>query len=208
MLPKATNTIGELRYRLRCIDKLGYRFRGDDRLLDVGSGDGGVARLLRPRVAEVVAVDVESSEQWGDDEDGIEFMVASGEELPFEDSEFDLIHSKDSLHHMDDPQKAIQEYRRVLRPGGGAALIVEANRYNPIFFVHMTKMLGHEHFPRRRFHELVRAGFPDATFGSFDAHFVPQAERVLQVQEAFENALERIPGVSRLISYNYSIAPR
>jgi ubiquinone/menaquinone biosynthesis C-methylase UbiE len=207
MLPKATKTIGELRYRLRCIDKLGYRFRGDERLLDVGSGDGGVARLLRPRVADVVAVDVEASDQWGDDEDGIKFMVASGEELPFEDDEFDLIHSKDSLHHMEDPDKAIQEYRRVLKPGG-AALIVEANRYNPIFFVHMTKMLGHEHFPRKRFHELVRSGFPDARFGSFDAHYVPQAEKVLQVQEVFENALERIPGVSRLISYNYAIASR
>jgi ubiquinone/menaquinone biosynthesis C-methylase UbiE len=207
MLPKATKTIGELRYRLRCIDKLGYRFRGDERLLDVGSGDGGVARLLRTRVAAVVAVDVEPSDQWGDDEDGIKFMVASGEELPFEDGEFDLIHSKDSLHHMENPDKAIQEYRRVLKPAG-AALIVEANRYNPIFFMHMTKMLGHEHFPRRRFHALVRSGFPDASFGSFDAHFVPQAEKMLQVQEAFENALERIPGVSRLISYNYSIASR
>jgi ubiquinone/menaquinone biosynthesis C-methylase UbiE len=207
MLPKATRTAGELRYRLRCIDKLGYRFRGDERLLDVGSGDGGVSRLLRQRVGEVVAVDVEKSDQWGDDEDGIEFMVASGEAMPFEDGEFDLIHSKDSLHHMDDPDKAIQEYRRVLRPGG-AALIVEANRYNPIFFVHMTKMLGHEHFPRRRFHGLVRSAFPDTRFGSFDAHYVPQAEKMLRVQDVFENALERVPGVSGLVSYNFAVAPR
>jgi len=206
MLPKATRTVGELRYRLRCIDKLHYRFRGDERLLDVGSGDGGVSRLLRQRVGGVVAVDVEKSDQWGD-EDGIEFMVVSGEEMPFEDGEFDLIHSKDSLHHMNDPHRAIQEYRRVLKPGG-TALIVEANRYNPIFFVHMTKMLGHEHFPRRRFHRLVRSAFPDTRFGSFDAHYVPQAEKMLQLQDGFENALERIPGVSMLVSYNYAVASR
>ena len=207
MLPKATKTIGELRYRLRCIDKLGYRFRGDERLLDVGSGDGGVARLLRSRVAEVVAVDVESSDLWDESEDGIQFMVASGEELPFEDAAFDLIHSKDSLHHMDDPEKAIQEYRRVLKPGG-AALIVEANRYNPIFFVHMTKMLGHEHFSRARFHGLVRSAFPDARFGRFDAHYVPQAEKLLRVQDLVENLTERVPGISRLVSYNYAVATR
>ena len=53
MLPQATKTPGELRYRLSCIDKLGYRFRGDERLLDSGCGDGGVARLLRERVGEV-----------------------------------------------------------------------------------------------------------------------------------------------------------
>jgi ubiquinone/menaquinone biosynthesis C-methylase UbiE len=204
MLPKATKTPGELRYRLRCIDKLGYAFRGDERLLDVGCGNGGVARLLRERVGEVVAIDVEPSELW-ENEDGLSFSVANAEELPFADGEFDLIHSKDSLHHMDDPDKAVQEYRRVLKPGG-TVLIVEANRYNPIFWVHMTKMLGHEHFPRRRFHELVRSAFPSAAFGRFDAHYVPQAEKLLGVQNAFEEAWERVPLASRLVSYNYAVA--
>jgi SAM-dependent methyltransferase len=190
MLPKSTS-VGELRYRLRCIDKLGHDFRGDERLLDVGAGDGVVARLLRQRVAEVAAIDIEASEEW----------------LPFEDGQFDLIHSKDSLHHMEHPERAIAEYRRVLKPGG-TALIVEANRYNPIFFIHMTKILGHAHFSRSRFHDLVRSGFPDARFGSFEARFVPQAERILRVQEGVENVLERIPGYSRLVAYNFAVAAR
>ena len=206
MPPDRTTAGGELRYRLRCIDKLEYPFRGHERLLDVGSGDGGVARLLRGRVAEVVAVDVEPSEQWQDG-DGISFAVANGEELPFNDGEFDLVHSKDSLHHMEDPDRAVQEYRRVLKPGG-TALIIEANRYNPIFFVHMTKALGHEHFPRKRFHELVRSAFPDARFGAFEARFVPQAERFLNVQEGVENLLEHVPGYSRLVAYNFAVATR
>jgi ubiquinone/menaquinone biosynthesis C-methylase UbiE len=204
MLPTATKTPGELRYRLRCIDKLGHRFRGDERLLDVGCGDGGVTRLLRERVGEVVAIDVEPSDYW-ENEDGLAFSVANAEELPFPDDEFDLIHSKDSLHHMGDPDRAIHEYRRVLKPGG-TVLIVEANRYNPIFYVHMTKMLGHEHFPRRRFEGLVRSAFPSARFGKFDAHYVPQAERMLGVQNAFEEALEHVPLASQLVSYNFAVA--
>jgi ubiquinone/menaquinone biosynthesis C-methylase UbiE len=206
MFPEATESVGELRYRLRCIDKLGHSFRGDERLLDVGSGDGGVARLLRQRVAEVVAVDVEPSDDWRDG-DGISFYVADAEKLPFGDEEFDLVHSKDSLHHMEDPERAIVEYRRVLKPGG-TALIVESNRHNPIFYVHMTKMLGHEHFPQKRFHALVRSAFPDASFGTFEARFVPQAERILKVQEVIENILERVPGYSRLVAYNFAVAPR
>jgi ubiquinone/menaquinone biosynthesis C-methylase UbiE len=206
MLPEGTDSIGELRYRLRCIDKLGYRFRGDERLLDVGSGDGDVARLLRQRVGEVIAVDVEPSEQWRDS-DGISFSVADAEQLPFEDAEFDLVHSKDSLHHMDNPERALAEYIRVLKPSG-TALIVEANRYNPIFFVHMTKMLGHEHFTRKRFENLVHSAFPEARYGSFEARFVPQAERFLKLQEAVENLLERIPGYSRLVAYNFAVATR
>jgi hypothetical protein len=43
-------TTGEQRYRLRCIDKLGFTFRGDESLVDCGCGDGGVARMLRERV--------------------------------------------------------------------------------------------------------------------------------------------------------------
>jgi len=204
MLPEGTDSPGELRYRLRCIDKLGHRFRGDERLLDVGSGDGGVARLLRQRVSEVVAIDVEPADEWQDG-DGVSFAVANAEQLPFDDDEFDLIHSKDSLHHMENPERAIAEYRRVLKPGG-TALIVEANRYNPIFFVHMTKILGHEHFQRERFHSLVRSGFQDVRFGSFEARFVPQAERLLGAQERVENILERLPGYSRLVAYNFAVA--
>jgi ubiquinone/menaquinone biosynthesis C-methylase UbiE len=206
MLPTATKTPGELRYRLRCIDKLGYRFRGDERLLDSGCGDGGVAKLLRDRVGEVVAIDVEPSESWAN-HDGLSFSVANAEELPFADGEFDLIHSKDSLHHMDDPDRAIQEYRRVLKPGG-TVLIVEANRYNPIFWVHMTKMLGHEHFPRKRFHDLVRSAFTLARFGVFEAHYVPFAERILPLQNSVEEAIERIPGLNRAASYNFAVASR
>jgi len=117
---------GELRYRLRCLDKLGFTFRGDESVLDCGCGDGGVARLLRGRAREVVAVDVEPFQTWRD-ESGLTFRVADAEQLPFADASFDVVHSKDSLHHMGSPERALSEYRRVLKPDG-AALIVEANR--------------------------------------------------------------------------------
>jgi ubiquinone/menaquinone biosynthesis C-methylase UbiE len=199
-------TTGELRYRERCITKLGYVFRGDERLLDVGCGDGGVASLLARRVGQVVAVDVEPSGAW-QDSDRITYKVANGEQLPFGNSEFDLVHSKDSLHHMENPERALAEYRRVLRPGG-AALIVEGNRYNPVFYVHMTRMLGHEHFAQTHFRELVEATFPEARFGAFEAHFVPFAERFLRFQQVAEEALERMPGFVRFASYNFAVAPR
>jgi ubiquinone/menaquinone biosynthesis C-methylase UbiE len=199
-------TDGEVHYRLRCIEKLGHPFRGDERLLDVGCGDGGVARLLRERVAEVVAVDVEPSPEWSNSE-SMTFAVADGERLPFEDGEFDVVHSKDSLHHMEHPELAVAEYRRVLKPGG-TALIIEANRHNPVFFVHMTKMLGHEHFSRTRFRGLVGPVFQGARFGSFEARYVPHAERLLGAQEWIEELLERTPGYSRLTAYNFAVASR
>ena len=195
-----------LRYRLRCIDKLAYAFRGDEVLLDVGCGDGGVAGLLRKRVGAVVAVDVVASPEWGD-APGLAFRVADAEALPFEDASFDLLHSKDSLHHMEDPAQALTEYRRVLRPGG-TALIVEANRYNPSLFVQMTLVRRHDHFTRERFRGLVEDAFPDARFGAFEAHYVPYADRLLGLQHRVEEGLEKLGPVHGLLSYNFAVAPR
>lgn len=197
---------GDLRYRRRCIDKLGYSFSGDERLLDVGCGDGGVAALLRERVREVVGVDVERSPEWQDG-DGLHFQVADGEQLSFEDGDFDLLHSKDSLHHMDRPERALAEYHRVLKPGG-AALIVEANRYSPSLFLQMTLLRRHQHFTRRRFRDLVSAAFPDVRFGAFEAHFVPGAGRLLPLQDRVEDGLERLRPFEPALSYNFAVARR
>lgn len=196
---------GELRYRLRCLDKLEHEFRGDESLLDVGCGDGGVARLLRERVGDVVAVDIDESPEWRGNEPRIRFQVANAEQLPFEADSFDLVHSKDSLHHMTHPERALAEYERVLRPGG-TALIVEANRYNPSLFVQMTLVRGHDHFTRQRFHRLVAGAFPQARFGAFEAHYVPGASHILGLQNTVEEMLEKLPPVRPVLSYNFAVA--
>jgi ubiquinone/menaquinone biosynthesis C-methylase UbiE len=195
---------GERRYGLRCLDKLGFTFGGDEAVLDAGCGTGGVARLIRERVRSVVAIDVEPHEAWID-EPGLSFAVADAEQLPFADASFDVVHSKDSLHHMESPGRALAEYRRVLRPGG-TALIVEANRYNPLFYPHMTLALGHQHFTRRRFRGLVSAVFPNARFGAFEAHYVPGFDRALALQHAVEEALERLRPFRPFLSYNFAVA--
>lgn len=199
-------TPGELRYMVRCIDKMHQPFCGNERLLDVGCGHGRVARLLRDRVGQVVAIDVERSAEWLD-EAGLTFAVADAERLPFSDGEFDVLHSKDSLHHMNDPRAALAEYRRVLAQGG-IALIVEGNRYNPSFYLHMTLALDHQHFRRRQFREHVRSAFPDARFGAFEAHYVPGLRRLLPLQHAVEEGLEHLWPVRTLLSYNYAVARR
>jgi ubiquinone/menaquinone biosynthesis C-methylase UbiE len=173
-------------------------------VLDAGCGNGGFARLIRERARSVVAIDLEPHDAWVD-EPGLSFAVADAEELSFADDSFDIVHSKDSLHHMRAPERALAEYRRVLKPCG-SALIIEANRYNPLFYVHVTLALRHEHFSRKRFRALVATVFPQARYGSFEAHYVPGLERGLALQHAVEEALERLPPFRPLLSYNFAVA--
>jgi ubiquinone/menaquinone biosynthesis C-methylase UbiE len=55
--------------------------------------------------------------------------VSDAENLPFEDSSFDLVYSWGVLHHTPDTPRAIREVYRVLRPGG-RALVMVYNRYS------------------------------------------------------------------------------
>ncbi len=97
-----------------------YKFIGEhidqgDRVLEVGAGIGITQRFL-PTV-DLCTTDVEAN-PWID-------AVASGEQLPFKDAQFDAVICIAALHHMDYPLKALRERERVLKPGG-KALIVEA----------------------------------------------------------------------------------
>jgi ubiquinone/menaquinone biosynthesis C-methylase UbiE len=59
----------------------------------------------------------------------VETVVAEAEELPFEDSSFDLVFGHAVLHHIPDLDRAFAEFERVLRPGGTLAFMGEPSRY-------------------------------------------------------------------------------
>ena len=105
--------------------------RADDRLLDVGSGDGASVLLAagecgcratgleygRGAVAgarhRAVELGVERR---------VEFVAGDAAALPFADSRFDAVISECSLCTFADKRRAVSEMRRVLRFGGRVAL--------------------------------------------------------------------------------------
>jgi ubiquinone/menaquinone biosynthesis C-methylase UbiE len=48
----------------------------------------------------------------------VDLRVADAEQLPFDDSSFDIVYSWGVLHHSPDTEQAFREVNRVLRPGG------------------------------------------------------------------------------------------
>jgi SAM-dependent methyltransferase len=56
-------------------------------------------------------------------------QATDAERLPFDDASFDLVFGHAVLHHLPDLRGALQEFRRVLRPGGTLAFCGEPSRF-------------------------------------------------------------------------------
>jgi SAM-dependent methyltransferase len=65
------------------------------------------------------------AEQLGIDRHAMQYVAAAAEHIPFPDAHFDVVTSLNSLDHVDDPDAAICEIARVMRPGGVFLLEVE-----------------------------------------------------------------------------------
>jgi len=83
----------------------------DKRILDVGSGDGA----LQDVVLDYTGLDISASAARFYHKP---FVVGSATELPFPDNSFDVIWTNFVLEHVPQPEKALSEMRRVLRPNG------------------------------------------------------------------------------------------
>lgn len=94
------------------------------RILDVGTGPGFFAINLALAGHTVSAVDVtedmlrhaqKNAEAYGA---GVDFRLFDGRTLPFPDGSFDLVISRYVLWNIEEPEEAMQEWKRVLRSGG------------------------------------------------------------------------------------------
>ena len=94
--------------------------RPGDRVLDLGCGDGALARRLADAGVEVVGVDAAPELVAAARGRGLDARVADGHALPFDD-EFDRILSNAALHWMKRPDEVIAGMWRALRRGGRVA---------------------------------------------------------------------------------------
>jgi ubiquinone/menaquinone biosynthesis C-methylase UbiE len=90
------------------------------RTLDVGCGEGRVARALKERGYDVVGIESSTTLAAAAREADARFEVevSNAADMPFPDQHFDLAVASMSLMNMDDMPKVVSEVARVLRPKG------------------------------------------------------------------------------------------
>ena len=99
-------------------------------IADLGAGEGTIALLLAQRAERVIAVDSSPKMvEYGtgvarsNGVENLEYRLGDLEELPIKSGKVDLALLHQSLHHAMHPQKAIEEARRILRPGGRIVIL-------------------------------------------------------------------------------------
>lgn len=104
------------------------RVSAGQRVLDVGCGPGALTAELLRRVGadQVSAVDPSESfvEACARRNPGVRVMQGHAGQIPFEDASFDAALAQLVLHFVIEPAAAMEEMRRVLKPGGLIAACV------------------------------------------------------------------------------------
>ena len=127
------------------------------RLLELGCGAGTLLAAAAARGTQAVGIDVNRGAlRLASEAAGV--LLASAERLPFPEERFDAVVAQHLIEHFSAPGPLLQEWRRVLVPGGRLVLVTPNDRYpDPsVYFDPDHKLI----FSRRLLRQaLVTAGF-------------------------------------------------
>jgi ubiquinone/menaquinone biosynthesis C-methylase UbiE len=120
------------------------QLRGDERVLDSGTGTGALAFALAPFVREVVAVDIvpellEEGRQRGAEFPNVRFVEGDATRTDLEPGSFDLAGSLRTLHHVPRPELVMAELTRVTRPGGHVLVVDQIAPVDPLTALELNR---------------------------------------------------------------------
>ncbi len=104
------------------------------KILEVGCGTGGLLAAALRMGLEIEGVNIAlrwlvvARRRLDDLGLSCRLVAASADRLPYPDASFDAVVTDSVLEHLDDPRAALQEWARVLRPGG-TVLVWSPNRF-------------------------------------------------------------------------------
>lgn len=202
------NLIKYGQYKSDIFNKLNFNFEQGKSILDVGCGGGSDAMIfINEFKLKTYGIDVYEHKNI-QTMSNLEFRKAGIFDIPFPDNSFDYVFLHDVLHHIDEERQnynkhiaGLRELKRVTK-NGGCVIIIEGNRYNPLFYPHMVKMLGHNHFRQSYFKKIITDVFNSVSFRFFESHLYPP--KYLKIWKIYEKIMEKI-SPKTFLSYNVAI---
>lgn len=196
-------------YKEEIFRKINVLFEKEKKILDVGCGDCLDAKMFSDRYKmKTYGTDIFEHENVKDTK-GLIFKKGSIYNIPFKDKMFDYVFLNNVLHHIDEKKqkmsmhlKALKEIRRVCRDDG-MIIVLEANRYNPLFYPHMVLLNGHDHFTQSYFVKIFNMVFPNVEFKFFEAHLYPSP--LIPLFNIYEIFMENINFLQPFRAYNLAI---
>jgi trans-aconitate methyltransferase len=91
--------------------------KADERILDLGCGDGALTAKIAVVGALVIAIDSSLAQVQAARQRGLNALVMNGQQMGFKHS-FDAVFSNAALHWMKLPERVIEEVSNLLTPGG------------------------------------------------------------------------------------------
>jgi len=118
--------------------------RGDERVLDAGTGTGALAFALAPLVREVVGVDpvpalLDEARARAADFPNVELVEGDATHLELASGSFDVAACLRTLHHVARPELVVAELVRVTRPGGLLLVIDQIAPVDPLAAVELNR---------------------------------------------------------------------
>lgn len=136
-------------------------------IADLGAGEGVFSLLLAQSARRVIAVDSsakmievgrEQAQRHG--VENVEFRLGDMEAIPIGGAEVDLVFFSQSLHHALHPERALEEARRILRPGGRVVILdLARHRFEQARALYADEWLGFGEAELEAM--LTRAGFTE-----------------------------------------------
>ncbi len=141
----------------------------ENRILELGCGNGLSAHLLNKQEHWVVGTDVSpfflsDTAKWHNE--SLKYIACDALELPFGDETFDVVCSNELIEHVPDVQQALSEMVRVVKKGG-LVIIAGPNLLSPIMPLFDLFMMSFGKQGRQVFWETKRQAIR-----SFLANFV------------------------------------
>lgn len=143
--------------------------RDDDKVLEVGCGAHGLIFFFGVR--DAIGIDpladhyAQLFPQW---QNKARTLVASGEDLPFEDASFDIVLCDNVVDHALSPRKILEEIARVLVPGG--LFYFSVNVHHPFYHLASSVHAGWR---------ALGIPFEITPFADHTVHLTPPAARRL-----------------------------